>query len=131
MEVKAENDRKKEEIDSLNKKIKKDKLQTAQAVIRGKELYDKICTDENFSITDSNDYADIIAYYNTVKPDFFAEKEKQYRALTDYNKCILLFKEEKHFDNDRICRICRISAGTLRTLMSRINSRQHETDNFK
>lgn len=130
MEVKAENDRKKEEIDSLNKKIKKDKLQTAQAVIRGKELYDKICTDENFSITDSNDYADIIAYYNTVKPDFFAEKEKQYRVLTDYNKCILLFKEEKHFDNDRICRICRISAGTLRTLMSRIKSRQHETEAY-
>ncbi len=130
MEVKAENDRRKEEIDSLNKKIKKDKLQTAQAVIRGKELYDKICTDENFSITDSNDYADIIAYYNTVKPDFFAEKEKQYGTLTDYKKCILLFKEENHFDNDRIRSICRISAGALRTLMSRIKSRQHETEAY-
>lgn len=131
MEVKAENDRRKEEIDSLNKKIKKNKLQTAQAVIRGKELYDKICTDENFSITNNSDYADIAAYYNTVKPNFFAEKEKRYGTLTDYKKCILLFKEENHFDNDRIRSICNISAGALRTLMSRINSRQHETDNLQ
>lgn len=131
MEVKAENDRKKEEIDLLNKKIKKDKLQTAQTVIRGKELYDRICADENFSITSNSDYADIAAYYNTVKPDFFAEIEKQYGTLTDYNKCILLFKEENHFDNDRIRSICNISAGALRTLMSRINSRQHETDNLQ
>ncbi len=130
MEVKAENDRKKEEIDSLNKKIKKDKLQTAQTVIRGKELYDRICADENFSITSNSDYADIAAYYNTVKPDFFAEIEKQYGTLTDYNKCILLFKEEKHFDNDRIRSICNISAGALRTLMSRINNRQHETEAY-
>ena len=131
MEVKTENDRNKEEIDSLNKKIKKDKLQTAQAVIRGKELYDRICADENFSITSNSDYADIAAYYNTVKPDFFAEKEKRYGTLTDYKKCILLFKEENHFDNDRIRSICNISAGALRTLMSRINSRQHETDNLQ
>ena len=128
MEVKAENDRRKEEIDSLNKKIKKDKQQTAKTVIRGKELYDKICADEDFSITNSKDYADIAAYYNTVKPDFFAEKEKQYGTLTDYKKCILMFKEENHFDNDRIRSICNMSAGALRTLMSRINSRQHETE---
>lgn len=131
MEVKAENDRKKEEIDSLNKKIKKDKLQTAQAVIRGKELYDKICNDDDCHITSNSDYTDIVEYYRTVKPDFFAEIEKQYGALTDYNKCILMFKEENHFDNDRIRSICNISAGALRTLMSRINNRQHETDNLQ
>lgn len=130
MEVKAENDRKKEEIDSLNKKIKKDKLQTAQAVIRGKELYDKICNDDDCHITSNSDYTDIVEYYRTVKPDFFAEIEKQYGALTDYNKCILMFKEEKHFDNDRIRSICNISAGALRTLMSRINNRQHETEAY-
>lgn len=130
MEVKAENDRKKEEIDSLNKKIKKDKLQTAQAVIRGKELYDKICNDDDCHITSNSDYTDIVEYYRTVKPDFFAEKEKRYGTLTDYKKCILLFKEENHFDNDRIRSICRISAGALRTLMSRIKSRQHETEAY-
>lgn len=131
MEVKAENDRRKEEIDSLNKKIKKDKLQTAKTVIRGKELYDRICTDENFSITNNSDYTDIVEYYRTVKPDFFAEIEKQYGVLTDYNKCILLFKNENHFDNDRIRNICKMSAGALRTLMSRINSRQHETEDLE
>lgn len=130
MEVKAENDRRKEEIDSLNKKIKKNKLQTAQAVIRGKELYDKICNDDDCHITSNSDYTDIVEYYRTVKPDFFAEIEKQYGALTDYNKCILMFKEEKHFDNDRIRSICNISAGALRTLMSRINNRQHETEAY-
>ena len=100
-------------------------------MIRGKELYDKICADEDFSIVNSKDYVDIVAYYNTVKPDFFAEKEKQYGTLTDYKKCILMFKEENHFDNDRIRSICNMSAGALRTLMSRINSRQHETDNME
>lgn len=131
MEVKAENDRRKEEIESLNKKIKKDKLQTAKTVIRGKELYDRICADENFSITNNSDYKDIVEYYKTVKPDFFAEIKKQYGVLTDYNKCILLFKNENHFDNDRIRSICNMSAGALRTLMSRINNRQHETEDLE
>lgn len=130
-EAKAENERKTEEIDSLNKKIGKDRLQTVKAVIRGKELYDRICNDENFSIKGNSDFADIVAYYRTVKPDFFIEKEKKYGALTDYKRCILLFKEENNFDNNRIRRICGISAGALRTLMSRINGRLHEVNNNK
>lgn len=130
MEVKAENKRKKEEIACLNEKLGKDRQKTAEAVIRGKELYDKICNDDDCHITNNSDYTDIVEYYRTVKPDFFAEIEKQYGALTDYNKCILMFKEENHFDNDRIRSICNISAGALRTLMSRINNRQHETEAY-
>lgn len=123
MKAIKENERKQEQIACLNEKLGKNRQKTAEAVIRGKMLYDRICNNENTHITSSSDYADIVEYYRTIKPSFFAEKEQKYEGLTPYNLSILMFKEEMQLSDESIAEICGITAGALRTQRSRIKSK--------
>lgn len=125
-----EKEKNKNEIDYLNEKMGKEKKKIAQAIARGKELYEKIAQQETPQrvIYNTGDYADFVEYYRTIEPAFMSRIEKTYKNPTPYGLSILILQKQYKFDDKDTCIICGILPNALRVQKLRMNKRIEEEE---
>lgn len=111
------------ELKSLRRKIESEVKRNNEMIVRGKALYDKLKDGNETTVSwQKGDFDDFFTYYRVLNPEIFGVMDNEYKALSSGNRFLLILTD-MGLDNDHICAILGISAGSLRSARSRLRGK--------
>lgn len=120
-ELEASGEKANEEIERLNKEIKKLTNDESPMLKQGRILYDQILEGTPISKWTINEKRLFINYYKAINYRTFnrLKKVKRREPLTEHNLLYLILMEMYNQDEDKVIKILSISKNGMRTLKSR------------